>query len=510
MSGTSANKRLAKNTFLLYLRQFFVLALGLYTSRLTLQVLGETDFGIYATVGGITSLLTIITTSLSAGTQRFITFELGAGNQEKLNKVYITSINIHLILSLILVLVGETAGTWFIFEKMTVPEDRLWITFWVFQITLLNSVLNLINVPNNAEIIAHEDMGAFAVVAIIDAVFKFVAVVGLFFVIWDKLLIYAIALFLIQFFQRTVCLWYCKRKYPEVNYQFLWDKPLMKSMIHIAGWMSLSNLAVTGFIQGVNILLNLFFGPIMNAAYTVAMQAYSGIRSFCSSFQLASNPQIVKLYAGNELERMHNLLCSVCKMSFFLIFILSLPFLINSEYVLTLWLGKVPEHAQSFFILLLLYAYIDVLAYPLDIAAQATGKVKTYCIWVSVAVLLILPITYVLYTIGAVAEIVYAVAIAMSFVTLFIRLTILGRLISLSKRKFVVEVILRSIFVMVTSVSIPIIFSYLTPITTTNVICSFIICFGLSVIVTLVLGLNIKERSLLKSMLISIKNKLHG
>lgn len=510
MADNSANKRLAKNTFLLYIRQFFVLALGLYTSRLTLQVLGETDFGIYATVGGITSLLTIITTSLSAGTQRFITFELGKGNIENLNKVYITSINIHLLLSLLLVFVGETAGTWFIFEKMTVPDERLWITYWVFQITLLNSVLNLINVPNNAEIIAHEDMGTFAVVAILDAVFKFAAVVGLFFISWDKLLVYAIALFLIQFFQRSVCLWYCKRKYEEVNYHFLWDKTLMRSMLQIAGWMSLSNLAVTGFIQGVNILLNMFFGPIMNAAYSVAMQAYSGIRSFCSSFQLASNPQIVKLYAGNELERMHNLLCSVCKMSFFLIFFLSLPFIINSDFVLALWLGKVPEHAQSFFILLLIYAYIDVLAYPMDIAAQATGKVKTYCIWVSVAVLLILPITYILYTIGAIAETVYIVAILMSFVTLSIRLLLLSRLISLNVIVFVKEVILRSLLVASVSCIIPISLRYFFSTSVVVVVISFVLCFITSAGVILCLGLNNRERNLLKSMVISLKNKIHG
>lgn len=492
------NKRLAKNTLLLYVRQFFVLALGLYTSRLTLQVLGESDFGVYATVGGMTSLLTILTTSLSSGTQRFITFGLGVGNLEKLNRIYITSVNIHVFLSLILILAGETVGTWFIFEKMSVPEDRLWIAFWIFQISLLNSVVTLINVPNNAEIVAHEDMGTFAVITIFDAILKFLAVIGLFYITYDRLLLYAVALFFIQFAQRTVCMWYCKRKYVEVNYHFIFDKVLLKSMLKIAGWMSLSNLSVTGFIQGVNILINVFFGPIMNAAYAVAMQAYSGLRSFCSSFQLAANPQIVKLYATGEIERMQSLLCSVCKLSFYLVFIISLPFLINADFVLTLWLGIVPAHASSFFILLLIYSYIDVLAYPIDISIQATGEVRSFCLCVSFGILTILPLAYFAYILGAVAETVYIIAIIMSWVLLVVRIFFLRKLINLKIKLFLSEVVSKIIPVFIFACIVPSIHHIVVESNIINTVVSFIICIVSTLFVIFTIGLNTKEKELLK------------
>jgi len=459
----SDNRRIAKNTGLLYIRQLLTLALSLYTSRITLQVLGETDYGIYATVAGFTALLSSLTTSLASGTQRFITFELGREDMDKLNRVYCTAINIHIILSAILVLLGETLGAWFIFNKMTVPQDRLMVAFWVFQLSLFNTVLTLINAPNNAEIIAHEDMGTWAFVSIIESVLRCVCVIALFHISWDKLLMYGFFLFAIQFLIRTLCVVWCRRKYSEVNYHLVWDKTLLFSMLSVTGWTGLNNLAVTGFIQGVNLLLNVFFGPVLNAAYSVAMQAYSGIRQFCSSFQLASNPRIVKLYSTGELEKMQNLLVSVCKLSFFLIYCLALPFIVNSNYVLHLWLSDVPSHTESFFVLLLLYAFIDVLAYPLDIAAQATGKLKQYSIAVSTTTLSILVLSYIAFVMKAFTEIIYMIAIVISWVCLTIRLFFLNRLIGLNIRSFIKDVIFRILFVGLASSIVPICLRYFMP-----------------------------------------------
>ena len=506
----SNNKRIAKNTGVLYIRQLLTLGLSLYTSRLTLQVLGEEDFGIYATVAGFTALLSTLTTSLASGTQRFITFELGRGDFDKLNKVYCTAINIHVLLSVLLIIIGESVGCWFIFNKMTVPPDRLMVAFWVFQLTLLNTVLMLVNTPNNAEIVAHEDMGAWALVSIIDAILRCVSVILLFFISWDKLLIYAVFLFLIQFLNRTICIVWCKRKYSEVNYHFIWDKSLMKSMLSITGWTGLNNLAVTGFIQGVNLLLNVFFGPVLNAAYTVAMQAYSGIRQFCSSFQLASNPQIVKLYSTGDLEEMRKLLYTVCKLSFFLIFVLSLPFVVNADYILTLWLGKVPEHSVSFFILLLIYAYTDVFAYPLDIAAQATGNMKKYSLVISTCVLSTLPIAYLLYIFGAIPETIYYVAIIVSWVGLMLRIICLKRLVGISLRTFVSSVLFRSVCVAL--------FSAVPAIVATCFVDKGFIEFCLVSLLTLlwtvtmvyVFGLSKIEKKMVVSTFSKIKSKLHG
>lgn len=500
--------RLAKNTFLLYIRQFFVLAMSLYTSRLTLQVLGETDFGIYAAVGGITALLSVITSSLASGTQRFMTFELGAGNTMRLSSVYCTSLQIHFTLCLLLLLIGETAGTWFIFNKMSIPHERLWTAFYVFQFTLASSMMSLTNVPNSASIIAHEDMGIYALFSILDAVLKLSFVTLLFIISSDKLVAYAFFLFLLQFISRCISEVWCRRKYQECHYHFVWDKSLLKDMLGLSGWAGLSTLAVSVFIQGVNVLLNVFFGPVMNAAYSVAMQAYSGIRSFCSSFQLAANPQIVKSYSAGNLERMRTLLFSVCRMSFFLIFLLSLPFLLNAHYVLALWLKDVPEHAESFFCLLVVYAYLDVLAYPLDISAQATGQLKLYSTLTSIGVFFILPITYVCYIMGAVAETVYVVAIVMSFVNLLIRLYCLDRLIGIGLRKFLKEVVMRMILVAICA-SLP---PYLIKITLNEdfvtVSSVFVLSIFSSSLVIFLGGMNKSERTFTTNYLKKFKHKL--
>lgn len=508
MPDNSDSKRIAKNTGLLYVRQLLTLALSLFTSRLTLQVLGETDFGIYATVAGFTALLSTLTTSLATGTQRFITFELGRGDMVKLNRVYCSAINIHILLSILLVLIGETVGVWFIFNKMTVPPERLMIAFWVFQLTLLNTVLALINIPNNAEIVAHEDMGTWAFVSIIEAVLRCVCVISLFYISWDKLLMYAFFLFAIQFLIRTLCIAWCKRKYSEVKYHFIWDKPLLKSMLSVTGWTGLNNLAVTGFIQGVNLLLNVFFGPVLNAAYTVAMQAYSGIRQFCSSFQLASNPQIVKLYSTGELDKMHKLLCSVCKLSFFLIFVLALPFIVNAKFVLELWLKDVPTHTQAFFVLLLVYAFIDVLAYPLDIAAQATGKLKNYSISVSLTILSILLISYIAFTMGAVPESIYVIAIVVSWICLAIRLYYLRNLINLDVRSFLKDVISRILVVGIVSSIIPICLLFILPKGIGTSILLFFISICSSILVIYILGLTSEEKAFVGAGLTKICNKL--
>lgn len=504
----SDNKRIAKNTGLLYIRQLLTLGLSLYTSRLTLQVLGETDFGVYATVAGFTALLSTLTTSLASGTQRFISFELGRGNIQRLNIVYCTAINIHLILSIVLIIIGETIGVWFIFNKMNVPQDRLITAFWVFQMTILNSVLALINSPNNAEIIAHEDMGVWAFVSILEVVLRCICVIGLFYISWDKLIVYSVSLFSIQLLMRAICIGWCKRKYTEVHFRFIWDIILIKSMLSVTGWIGLNNLAVTGFIQGVNIMLNVFFGPMLNAAYTIAMQAYSGIRQFCSSFQLASYPQIVKLYSKEDFKSLHELLISVCKFSFFLIFVLALPFLINAKAIMHFWLKDVPAHCESFFILLLIYAFIDVLVYPLDIAAQATGKLRNYSISISLAVLSILLIGYIAFTMGSIPESIYIVAIIMSWVSLTLRLLFLRKLIRLSFMDFIRNVILRIIFVGLTSVILPLILLYLLDESILSSVILFVVSFLFPILSVFFIGLNETERNMLKKGISLLMSKI--
>lgn len=488
------NKRIVKNTGLLYVRQLFVLFIALYTSRLILQVLGETDFGIYSVVGGITALLSVLVNSMSGSTQRFLTFELGKGDIGRLRKIYSTAKIIHIAIAMLLFIFAETVGVWFLYNQMTIPAERIGVAFWVLQISVLTCMINISNVPNSAIVIAHEDMDIFAVIAIMDAVLKLCAVMPLFVISWDKLLYYAISLFLVQTINVVIYVAYAHRKYEEATWRYTLDKSLLKRMSSFAGWTVVYNLSTTGFTQGVNLLLNMFFGPLLNAAYTVAMQAYSGIRSFCSSFQLAATPQIVKLYSSGEYEEMHKLVIRASKMSFFLIFCLSLPFLVNIDFVLELWLKDVPAHTRNFFILLFVFAYFDVFAYPMDMAAQATGKIKRYNLITSLLMIAVLPVAYVAFRFGAIAESVYFVAIVMALFGILVRIQFLVRLIGLRRRLFFVKVLLRSFLTVVVTLPVVIITNRVMPYSYLGIALFFVLSFLLSATIVYAIGLERTEK----------------
>lgn len=500
----SGTRRIAKNTMLLYVRQLFTLALSLYTSRLTLQVLGANDFGIYAAVGGFTALLTILTSSMAGSGQRFLTFELGQGNERQLNKIFNTFLQLMLLLTVVLVLLAETLGVCFIEKYLTIPHERLNVALWVFQLSIFTCVINILNAPYNSVIVAHEDMGKFALFSIVDAVLKLAFVALLFFVSWDKLLMYALALAVIQVIDRLVMGLYCRYKYVETHISFSSDWPLMKRMASFAGWTLLSNLSVMGFTQGVNVLLNICFGPIVNAAFTVANQAYSGIRSFCSSFQLASNPQIVKTYSEGRLAELNSLLLFVCKMSFFLIFIISLPFIVNADFIMHLWLVNVPEYATGFFCILLIYAYMDVFAYPLDTAAQATGKLRTYTLRTSMLLLCNLPLGYVLFRLGFRPESIYVSAILIGVCGLMLRLIILKKNIQISIKIFL-GVFARCLLVAGFSFGLAYTLHSVCRGGLLQVAFSFCFCILESIFIIFAIGLTIEERAKAKSI---IKNKI--
>ena len=506
---SSNNKRIAKNTTMLYFRQLFTLFISLYTSSLTLKVLGETDYGIYAAVGGFTALISILTNSLTTGTQRFITYELGRGDLVKLNRVYCTSINIHVILAVFLLIVGEIVGIWFVFNKMTIPPEKITSAIWILQFTLLNSAFSLINTPNSAEIVAHEDIGAWAIVSIIDTILKLLSVITLYFISWDKLITYSFFLFIIQLLNRGISVAWCKIKYPEVSYKFIWDIELFKSMLTISGWSSLSKLSQTGFMQGINILLNVAFGPIVNAAYAIALQAYTGIKQFCNNFQIAAMPQIVKSYSIGDISRVQRLLLSVCKLSFFMIYFISLPFLLNAEFVLKLWLTDVPNYTQVFFVLLLIYAFSDIFSTPLDTVAQAVGKLKKYSIYVSLGILSSLLISIFAVKYGAGPKTIFIIAIIISWCCLFIRLYCLKQIFSINIKGFCLNVISVCFKVVVISLILPLLFTFVN---LGNQFLYLLLSFCLSFVSVLCsvfyFGLNNEERTLVFDFLSKFKKKL--
>ncbi|NLK11778.1 MAG: lipopolysaccharide biosynthesis protein [Staphylococcus equorum] len=431
------------------------MAVSLYTSRVVLATLGVEDYGIYNVVGGIVAMFGFLNSSMAGATQRFLTFELGKGNLDRLKKVFSTSIHIHFIIALIVVLLAETIGLWFLYNKMIIPVERMDAAFWVFQFSVLSAVVLFISIPYNAVIIAHERMSAFAYISIIDVVLKLLIVYLLSLTSYDRLIFYAFLLLIVQVLIRITYGIYCKRHFIETAYRFVWDKMLFKEMANFATWQLFGNLAAVSYTQGVNILLNMFFGPAVNAARAIAVQVQSAIQQFTANFQQALNPQITKNYAINDLKRMHTLIFASARYSFFLLFFLSLPVLLETEIILSLWLKEVPEHTVNFIRIILVISMIDVMSNPLITAAGATGRIKVYQITVGGVLLLILPFSYGVLKMGGIPEFVFLVHLFFVCVAQVVRLGLIRSMISLSLRKFFKEVVVRAFMVTCLSSIIP-------------------------------------------------------
>ena len=437
---SSNNKRIAKNTLLLYFRMLVTMAVSLYTSRVVLNILGVEDFGIYNVVGGIVAMFGFINGSMTSATQRYLTFELGQNNRAQLTKVFSTSLSIHGIISFLIIVLAETVGLWFLWNKMQIPADRMNAAFWVFQCSVAASVIMIMSVPYNAAIIAHERMSAFAYISIIEVSLRLLIVCFLRYFHTDKLILYAALIVIVQFLIRLCYSWYCNRHFNETKYRWSWDKGLFKEMTGFASWNMFGSLAAITFTQGLNLLLNMFFGPVVNAARGIAVQAQTAIGQFSSNFQTALNPQITK-YATGDMEYMHGLIFRSAKFSFFLLLLLSLPVLIETKAILTLWLKIVPDHTVVFLRIMLCTTWVYAVSNPLITAASATGKIKLYQSVVGGLLLLILPISYLCLRFGLPAYSVFIVHFVMEITAQFARLLMLRRMIRLSLREYFAKVI---------------------------------------------------------------------
>ena len=432
MSDTSsANKRIAKNTLVLYVRMLFTMGISLFTSRVILQTLGVEDYGISSVVGGVISMFTFINAAMVSSTQRYLNFELVRGDANQLRSVFSTSLQIHALIALAIIVLSETVGLWFLNEKLVIPEARMTAAMWVYQCSILSCAVSIMSTPYNAVIVAHEKMSVFAYISILDVSLKLLVVYLLVVLPFDKLIILAILNLLVQLFIRYIYTIYCHRHFPESYFQFRFNKTLFKEMFGFAGWSFWGNLAAILYTQGLNMMLNIFFGPIVNAARGIAVQVQSAVQQFVGGFQTALNPQITKNYASNNLPQMHSLMFRSARFSFLLLFFLSLPVLMETNFILTLWLKTVPDDAVIFTQIMICISLIYTTANPCIIANQATGKVKIYQMVVGGILLLILPISYVVLKLGAPAYSVFIVHFCIESVAQFSRMYMLRKLIHL-------------------------------------------------------------------------------
>ena len=366
------NKRIVKNTAMLYVRMIFIMLVTLYTSRLILQVLGVTDFGIYNVVAGVVTMFSFLNGSLSGASSRFITYAMGEDDVEKLQHTFNSIVTIHYIVALFILILAETVGLWFVLEKMVIPENRLTAAMWVYQSAVISACILLISTPYNALIIAHERMDAFAYISIIEAIARLLIVYVLYIVSFDHLVTYAILTVIVQLVIRLLYTLYCKRAFHESHCKIEYNKDQFKSILSYTAWTINGHLAIVGFTQGLNILLNLFFGPIMNAAYAVASQVQIAARQLFGNFLTAIRPQVIKSYASGDLHYMHSLILSSSRYSYYMMLLVSLPLLFQTEFVLKLWLGQIPEHAVLFVRLLLVAALNYTLSGPTLMGIHAT------------------------------------------------------------------------------------------------------------------------------------------
>ncbi len=508
LSDATNKKRIAKNTIVLYCRMMFLMLVGLYTSRVILDALGVDDYGIYNVVGGFVSMFALISSALTSACSRFLNYELGKGNIERQNVVFSTALTIQCLLAFVVAVTSEIFGVWYINNIMVLPPERLLAANWCFQFSLFNFCMNLITVPYNASIIAHEKMKAFAYIGL----FQGGAQLGISFLVYlepfDRLVFYALLLMILQFIVRLIYQIYCRRHFQECHYRFVYDKPLLKHMFSYSLWHLIGNGAGVLRTHGVNLLLNFFFGPSVNAARGIANQVDRAIGQFVGNFMMAMNPQITKSYASGNYNYMHQLVNKGARFSFYMLFLLSLPVIINADYIIHLWLKQVPPYAVVFSQLTLVAILVSSLSKPLITAQNATGNVRNYQIVVGGVELLNLPLSFLFLHIGCSATSVLIVGICVNILSLCARLYMLPfTLKDFKSDVFFRTVIVNCLCVIFFASLLPVITSYFLPKGFVGFVVNVLICLLMSTVVIFYVGCCNSERNFILSKIRSVSKK---
>lgn len=424
-----------------------IMGVSLYTSRVVLNILGVEDFGIYNIVGGVVVLFSYLNSAMTISTQRFLSFEIGRKNLDGLSNIFNMGLNIHLIFTFAFILIAETVGLWFVNFQLVIPDDRLYAAGIVYQFSVLSTAINILTIPYTSIIIAYERMNVFAYFSIIESILKLLIVFLLTINIGDKLIAYAILFSVVTVLVRLIYYVYCKSNFKESRFKWFWSTPVFKEMFSFTGWNFFGATAGVSMNQGTNVLMNMFFGPTVNAARGIATQVQGVINQFVTNFMQAANPQIVMQYASGNFDSMFRLVFITSKLSFFLMAIISMPIILKMELILRLWLGQVPEYSVLFTQLMILYQLTISLTYPINSASQASGKVKLFQITEGAILLMVLPISYLQLKIGFQAYTVLITMICLSIIAFVARLYVLKVTIEFPVKRYFTEVISRVLVV---------------------------------------------------------------
>lgn len=455
MTAVHDTKRIAKNALAMYIRMAVTMLVGLYTSRVILNVLGVEDYGTYNVVGGVVSMFSLLTASMSASISRYLTFSLGKGDRDGLRRVFSVSLEVQLFLAVVIVLAVEAVGVWFLNTQMKIPADRLVAANWVMQCSLVSFVVGLLMVAYNASIISHERMNIYAYISIWDAVMKLAIVYALYVSPFDKLKSYAVLLLVVSTLTTMFYWLYCKRHFEECRFRVARDKRLLKEMTSFAGWGMIGDGAWILNTEGVNILINMFFGVVLNAARGIATTVDNMVQNFVRNFMVALNPQIVKSYAAGDFDYMHRLIFMGSKYSYFLMLFFFIPISLETRTILTLWLKIVPDYAVAFTRLTLMSTMCLTLGNTMIPAVQATGKIRNYTIVMGLMALSNFPLTWMAFALGFSPILAYVIYFLIFFSMVFVRLYVVKGLIHLSVRAYVKNVLLRVASVTIIAYTVP-------------------------------------------------------
>lgn len=501
----SNNQRIAKNTVLLYIRSVFLLLLGLYTSRLTLQVLGVEDYGIYQIVGGVVTMFSMLSSTLNAASQRFITFSLGKGDIKELKRVFSTCMTMHIVLGVIVVIILEILGIWFLSTKLNIPPERLQTATYVMHISIATFFVDVVSVPYNSVIIAHENMGAFAYISILNGVLKLACVSLLFIIKWDKLILYAVFYFLIGIVCRIIYSFYCTNHFEETKHIKLHiENDLFRKMFSFAGWNLVGASALVLRNQGIDILLNMFFGVTVNAAKGVSNQIQSAVHQLVGNFTTSVTPQLTKSVAQNDYSRTHSLIFHGCKMAFSLMMIIAIPFIINCNSIMEIWLKEVPKYAVDFAILSMIYLLTDTLSRYLINSILANGEIRAFQLILGGIKLLAVPLTWFFLKLGGSPMVGVGVNIFLQFVCLFGEIQFAHKYIKLDRMNFFIKIVCKCW----AAFFVAILFSFLSyKFISDNTFISCLISELLTVGILWIYCLDKVEKNMIKSIVVKALNR---
>lgn len=507
---SSSNKRIAKNSIFMSIRMIIVLVITLYTSRIVLKYLGVEDYGIYNVVAGFITMFGFFNASLSNGIQRFYNYELGKNGVKGANEVYSIAIIIQLILSIVVIIPTEIFGLWYIDNKLVVPDERIYATLWIFQLSLLSFIFHIFQVPYTAAVMAHERMDFYAIMSVINSFLILTGAYLLQYIPGDKLIIYGLSITLISILLFSTYYIYCKKKFQEIKFMLVINKNMFKEMLTFSCWNMFGTFGQMLKDQGVNLLLNLFFGPLVNAARAIATQVNGGLQSLVSNISIPVRPQLIQAYSQGNVKRSLSLTYSISKFSSYLLLLISLPIILEIEYILQIWLGEhIPQYTSSLVIIVILNSFILNLNSAISGLVHATGKMRIYQMCGGSISIISILVIYISLSIIKLPETALIVLLIMDFIRQVIALIILKRLVmDFSLLDYLRIVIIPFMKVSIIGITLPIIFHYNIEIGFIRLLIVSVISFFSILLIIYFLGLTHNEKQLIKPIINKIKNKL--